>query len=63
MRLVAILMTLLAVGFASRAQASELTAAFEAACERTPDIPALAARRAEIGAKANAAEALLPGGP
>ncbi len=45
------------------AQASELTGAFEAACERTPDIPALAARRAEISAKANAAEALLPGGP
>lgn len=43
--------------------ASELTGAFEAACERTPDIPALAARRAEIGAKAEAADALLPGGP
>lgn len=45
------------------AHASELTGAFEAACERTPDIPALAARRAEISAKADAADALLPGGP
>lgn len=45
------------------AHASELTGAFEAACERSPDIPALAARRAEIGAKAEAADALLPGGP
>lgn len=63
MRMLALFISLLAIGFANLAQASELTAAFEAACERTPDIPALAARRAEIGAKANAAEALLPGGP
>lgn len=63
MRILALFTSLLAVGFANPAQASELTTAFEAACERTPDIPALAARRAEIGAKANATEALLPGGP
>ena len=63
MRTLALFISLLAAGFANPVQASELTAAFEAACERTPDIPALAARRAEIGAKANAAHALLPGGP
>lgn len=63
MRLIAVLITTLAAGFATPVQASELTAAFEAACERTPDIPALVARRAEIIAKANAAGALLPGGP
>ena len=60
-----LLLTLLIAAIAAPipSQASELTTAFEAACERTPDIPALAARRAEIGAKANATEALLPGGP
>lgn len=63
MRLIAVLITILAAGFVATVQASELTAAFEAACERTPDIPALVARRAEITAKANAAGALLPGGP
>ncbi|PPC98193.1 MAG: hypothetical protein CTY31_13990 [Hyphomicrobium sp.] len=63
MRLVALFISLVAVCFANPAQSSELTAAFEEACERTPDIPALSARRAEISAKANAAEALLPGGP
>jgi outer membrane protein TolC len=63
MRMLALFISLLAVGFANPAQASELTAAFEAACDRTPDIPALAARRAEIGAKVHAVEALLPGGP
>lgn len=45
------------------AQASQLSSAFESACERTPDIGALLARRAEVTAKANAADALLPGGP
>ncbi len=63
MRLIAGLMATLVVWLATTAQASDLTAAFEAACERTPEIPALAARRAEIAAKANAAGALLPGGP
>lgn len=47
----------------SQSWASELTAAFEAACERTPEIVALIARRAEIDARARAADALLPGGP
>lgn len=46
-----------------RVQASQLTPAFEAACERTPDIAALAARRPEFEARAGAADALLPGGP
>lgn len=50
-------------GISVSAQASQLTSAFEAACERTPEIPSLVARRAEIGAQANAADALLPGGP
>lgn len=64
MRIAALLTSLAAsVGIAVSAQASQLTAAFEAACERTPELPSLAARRAEIAAKTNAAGALLPGGP
>lgn len=55
--------TVVSAGITVPAQASQLTSAFEAACERTPDIPVLVARRAEIVAKANAANALLPGGP
>lgn len=51
------------IGMAFHAEASQLTAAFEAACERTPDIPTLVARRAESVAQAGAADALLPGGP
>ena len=46
-----------------QSQASPLTSAFEAACERTPDIVALAARRPEVEARVGAADALLPGGP
>lgn len=64
MRVTTLFVTLLAaVGITTAAQASQLTAAFEAACERTPEIPALDARRAEIDARARAADALLPGGP
>jgi outer membrane protein, heavy metal efflux system len=64
MRITALLMALMVSTASSvAAQASPLTAAFEAACERTPDIPVLVARRAEIEAKTNAAGALLPGGP
>ena len=64
MRILALLIALIIPAeLAAPARASELTGAFEGACERTPDIPALAARRGEIGAKADAAEALLPGGP
>lgn len=64
MRILALLIALIIPAeLAAPAKASELTGAFEAACERTPDIPALAARRAEIGAKADAADAFLPGGP
>ena len=60
-----ILLTVLAVSTAItvQAQASQLTSAFEAACERTPDIVALAARRPEVEARVGAADALLPGGP
>ena len=64
MRSTALLMALVvSTGSSVPAQASQLTAAFEAACERTPEIPSLVARRAEIEAKTNAAGALLPGGP
>jgi cobalt-zinc-cadmium efflux system outer membrane protein len=64
MRIIAQLITIIVLASSvNSAKASELTGAFEAACERTPDIPALAARRAEIAAKADAAVALLPGGP
>jgi len=64
MRIATLLMALvLSVGIVTAAQASQLTAAFEAACLRTPEIPALVARRAEIDARARAADALLPGGP
>ncbi len=64
MRIAALLTALMvSAGTTVSAQASQLTAAFEAACERTPEIPSLAARRAEIEAKTNAAGALLPGGP
>ena len=51
----------IAVGYA--AQASSLSAAFEAACDRTPEIQALIARRAVPLAKRMAAGARLPGGP
>lgn len=54
---------LISIGIATSARASQLTSAFEQACERTPEIPALVARRAEIEAQTNAAGALLPGGP
>jgi outer membrane protein TolC len=64
MRFTTLLLALaVSVGISISAQASELTPAFEAACLRTPDIPVLVARRAEIGAQADAAGALLPGGP
>ena len=64
MRITALLIALMVSTASSvAAQASQLTAAFEAACERTPEIPVLVARRAEIEAKTNAAGALLPGGP
>lgn len=64
MRIAAHLIALVfSIGSSVAAQASQLTAAFEAACERTPEIPSLVARRAEIEAKTNAAGALLPGGP
>ena len=61
----AILLTVLLVSTAItvQAQASQLTSAFEAACERTPEIVGLAARRPEVGARVGAADALLPGGP
>lgn len=58
-----ILALMVSIGTSVSTQASQLTAAFEDACERTPEIPVLAARRAEISAQANAANALLPGGP
>ncbi len=45
------------------AHASSLSAAFEGACERTPEIQALIARRAVPDARRAAAGALLPGGP
>lgn len=64
MRGARLLLTLaLAVGAATGAHASELSAAFEAACLRIPEIPVLIARRAEVDARARAADALLPGGP
>jgi len=53
----------IAAGMPMPAQASSLTPAFEGACERTPDIQALSARRAEIEARTAATDALLPGGP
>lgn len=58
-------LTVLAVsiGMSASAHASELASAFEAACQRTPEIQTLLARRAEIDAKSRAADALLPGGP
>lgn len=57
------LMAGIAVVAAIPAQATSLTSAFEAACDRTPEIQMLAARRAEVGARTSAAGALLPGGP
>lgn len=64
MRLATILMaTLFAVATRQSVQASTLTAAFEAACVRTPELHALLARRAVVDARQNAAGALLPGGP
>jgi len=63
-RIATLLITLVvSVGISTAVHASQLTAAFEAACERTPEIPALVARRAEIDARARAVDALLPGGP
>lgn len=64
MRSAMLLLTLtLAVEAATGAHASGLSAAFEAACLRIPEIPVLIARRAEVDASARAAGALLPGGP
>ena len=64
MRPTTILLTAALVGMAAHpVQASSLTTAFEAACDRTPEIQMLSARRAEIEARTNAAGALLPGGP
>jgi cobalt-zinc-cadmium efflux system outer membrane protein len=64
MRIATLLTTLaIALGIPMSAQASPLSAAFEGATERTPEIPALVARRAEIDARARSTEALLPGGP
>jgi cobalt-zinc-cadmium efflux system outer membrane protein len=54
---------LFAIATEQSVQASALTAAFEGACDRTPEIPALVARRAVVDARQNAAGALLPGGP
>jgi cobalt-zinc-cadmium efflux system outer membrane protein len=64
MRIATVLMAMLfAITTQQSVQASALTAAFEAACDRTPEIPALVARRAVVDARQNAAGALLPGGP
>lgn len=64
MRTISLLALLIAaIGTPVSTRASELTAAFEATCLRTPEIHTLMARRAEIDAKARATEALLPGGP
>lgn len=64
MRITKYLMAMLfAVTTQQSAQASALRAAFEAACERTPEIQALIARRAVVDARQNAAGAVLPGGP
>ena len=53
----------LGVTLATTVHASSLTPAFEAACERTPELEGLVARREEYGARRVAADALLPGGP
>ena len=58
-----ILMAGIAVAAANPAQASSLTSAFEAACDRDPGVQMLSARRAEVEARSGAAGALLPGGP
>ncbi len=64
MRIATLLMAvLIACASHQSALASALTRAFEAACERTPEIQALVARRAVVDARQNAAGALLPGGP
>jgi outer membrane protein TolC len=64
MRIVVLLLAVLLTGAATPSvQASTLTVAFERACERTPEIQALIARRAVVDARQNAAGALLPGGP
>jgi outer membrane protein TolC len=64
MRIATVLMAMVfAIATEQSAQASTLTRAFEAACERTPEIHALVARRAVVDARQNAAGALLPGGP
>lgn len=64
MRTISLLALLIAaIGTPVSTRASELTAAFEAASLRTPEIHALMARRGEIEAKVRAAKALLPGGP
>src|SRR5581483_3195330 len=64
MRIATLLMAvLLSSATTESVQASALTPAFERACERTPEIQALIARRAVVDARQNAAGALLPGGP
>lgn len=64
MRIATSLMAMLfAITTQQSAQASALRAAFEAACERTPEIHSLVARRGVVDARQNAAGALLPGGP
>lgn len=64
MRIATALMAALVSAAANQSvQASALTAAFENACLRTPEIQALIARRAVADARQNAAGALLPGGP
>ena len=62
-RLVASVAMFAVVATAQPARASSLSAAFEGACERTPEIQALIARRAVPDAKRGAAGAHLPGGP
>lgn len=58
-----ILMAGIAMAATNSVQASPLTPAFEAACDLTPEIQMLAARRAEVEARTGATGALLPGGP
>ncbi len=52
-----------AIAAGAPAHASALTAAFEGACDRAPEIQTLMARRAVADAKRAAAGAHLPGGP
>lgn len=58
-----VLMAAIALAAVGPVQASSLTSAFEAACDLTPEIQMLTARRAEVEARTGAAGALLPGGP